>query len=151
VVIHVLDVFLRREHFVVLQRLPSPVCGILSGVKDDAVRVQMRIDRSRTLVLEKRSDDVARAPITIGAAFAKACRREPFQFSNRSSHGLAMSSHDPRVIGNKRSDGNGLRRGDSEVETYSAIRCFTAYFVIPRCLLPLSQSLVGTRMPVFAE
>ena len=48
-------------------------------------------------------------------------------------------------------DGNGLRRGDREVETYSAIRCFTTYFVIPYCLLPLGQSLAGTRMPVVAE
>ena len=116
------------------------------------MRVQMRIERSRSLVLEKRGDDVARAPITIGAAFAKACRREPFQFSNRSSHGLAMSSHDPRVIGNKRGDGNGLRRGDREVEDIlgdSLLHRLTLSFrvVFCRCV----RSLAGTRMPVVAE
>lgn len=42
-VIHVLDVFLRREHVVVLQRLPSPILGIVRCVEDDAMRVQVGI------------------------------------------------------------------------------------------------------------
>ena len=109
-VIHVLDVLLRREHVVVLKCLPSPLLRIVRGVEDDAMRVQMGVERSGCLVLEKRGHDIACTPIPICAAFADACRSEPFQFSNRSAHRLAMSSYNPRVVSNKRGDGNGLRR-----------------------------------------
>ena len=67
-IIDVLDVFLRRHHVVILQRLPPLLCVIVCGVEDDAVRVQMRVERTRGIVLEKSGDDVAREPVGVCTA-----------------------------------------------------------------------------------
>ncbi len=53
-VIHILDVILRREHVVVLKYLPSPLLRIVGSVETHAI-LQMRVERSGCLVLEKRS------------------------------------------------------------------------------------------------
>jgi hypothetical protein len=95
VVIHVLDVLLRRKHVMVLKCFPSSLLRIVRGVEDNAMRVQMWIERSGCRMLEKRGDDIPCAPVPIRTAFSNACRREPFQFRNSSAHSLTMSSYNP--------------------------------------------------------
>ncbi len=67
VIVDVLDELLRAEHLVILQRLPTPLFRIVRRIEDDAVRVQVRIERARGLMFEQRRHDVARA--SIGVAF----------------------------------------------------------------------------------
>ena len=43
-VIHILDVILRREHVVVLEYLPSPLLRIVGSVETHAI-LQMRVER----------------------------------------------------------------------------------------------------------
>ena len=45
-IINILRVLLRAEHFVVLQRLPTTLLGIMCRVENDAMRVQVRIERA---------------------------------------------------------------------------------------------------------
>ena len=46
VIVHVLSVFLRAEHFVILQRFPTTFPIIVRRVEDDAMRVQVRVERA---------------------------------------------------------------------------------------------------------
>ena len=46
VIVHVLRVLLRAEHLVILQRFPATFPIIVRGVEDDAMRVQVRVERA---------------------------------------------------------------------------------------------------------
>ena len=53
-IVNVLRVLLRAEHFVILQRLPAIFPVVVRRVENDAVRMQMRIECARSLVLKQR-------------------------------------------------------------------------------------------------
>src|SRR6266542_409844 len=45
-IVHVLRLFLRAEHFIILKRFPKTLPIIVRGVEDDAMRVQVRVERA---------------------------------------------------------------------------------------------------------
>ncbi len=71
-VIDVLDVFLRDQHSEVLQRLPPILRGVMRCIEDNAMRVQMRIEGSRSFMLKQRRNDVVGGSIQVGAGNADA-------------------------------------------------------------------------------
>ena len=81
VVIDVLDELLRRQHVVVLERLPAGLDRIERGVEDDTVRVQMRIEGARSVVTEHGGHDVARGSVRALAILADASGREGLQLT----------------------------------------------------------------------
>ncbi|MEO6754114.1 MAG: hypothetical protein ABIP85_20230 [Chthoniobacteraceae bacterium] len=72
VVIDVLDILLRAEHFVILKCFPPAFGGIVSRVEKDAMAVQMRVEGARGIVMKDCAHYISGFPIgqTSGAAHA---------------------------------------------------------------------------------
>ena len=150
VVVHVLHELLRGERRVVVERLPPLFVRIMSRVEYDAVRVQMRIERARRVVLEKCGDYIAgRAVPIIGADVDLRCC-ESLQFLHCDAYGTCVSGDDSLIAAYERSHGHRLRRRHGEVVKHTSVRDFA--FAVASCsFLSHCETLASLRIPVFAE
>jgi hypothetical protein len=110
VVIGVLGKLSRPQQFEILQCLPTVLHLVKSGVEDDAMRVQMRIERSRRVVREQGGGEVARETVVLHPTNPNASRRERLEFRERHSHGSCMGFENPFVLAQESHNGNRLRR-----------------------------------------
>ena len=105
-IVDVLHELLSGEHLVILQRLPTIFIGVVGRVEDDAMRMQVRVERSRRVVFEERRDDIAGCSIGILADLANASARESLQFAHRRLHRLPMRLDDAFVTADEGCDRN---------------------------------------------
>ena len=113
----------------------------------------MRVERARSVMLEKRRDDVARvADPRLCAPTADASRGEVLQLRQRDLHRrpcAATIRSSPPTSAATETDFGGEKR---EVIEHAAIGDFAVrLFARRRCFAPLRQTLAGDRMQVLAE
>ncbi len=109
----VIDIFhelLRGQHFVIVQRLPAALVGIVGGVEDNAVRVQMRVQSARGFMIKERGDDVSGQTIRTLQLSMHLHGGEAFEFPHGSAYRRTMRRHNPTVIRDESRDRHRLRR-----------------------------------------
>jgi len=109
VVIDVLEVFLRGEQAVILQRLPSLLRRVVCRIENDAMRVQMRIECAGSFTLEQRGCDVARGAHPNVAARMHLRRGKLIELGSSRANRFAMRGDNARIAADESSDRNGLR------------------------------------------
>ena len=105
------------EHGGGLQRLPAVLGVVPSAVEQDEVRVQLRVERARGRVQERRADQVAGDAIPVlNATLADARSGELFQFPERHCGGFSVRLQDAPVIHRDGKNGHRFGRSTLEVE-----------------------------------
>ena len=104
VVIDVLDKFPRLQHLVVLQRLPAVLLRIRRRIEDNAMRVEVRVERVGSVVCEQRGHEILSHTQAIRTVSPDARGGELLELDQRHVQCLVMRVNNPFVLRNQGQD-----------------------------------------------
>jgi len=95
---------------VILERLPAILHRIARRVENNAVRVQVRIERARRIMREQGGGKVAGQTVALRSTNSNARCRERFKLSQRQSHGAIVCFKNAFIFAEESCNRNRLRR-----------------------------------------
>ena len=98
------------QQFVILERLPTILHRVKSGVEYDAMRVQMGIKGTRSIVREQRSHEVAGQTVALFPTGTDARCRKRLEFPQRRPDRPRVRFQNSLILAHQSRDGNRLRR-----------------------------------------
>ena len=101
-IINVLGKLSGAQQFKIFQRLPAVFHRIKGGVENNAVRVQMRVEGTRGVVLEQGGHEIAGQTFVAGTSNADSGRGKSLKYFQGCLNGPFMRLKNPVVIAQER-------------------------------------------------